>query len=145
MLHWTAMTALGYGFGRNRHYSSKSASAGIWIQKIALSLQVFSLPHIQPSNKEHPRPMPKVNRKFTIGMRRHLIACSIDMIERGVGLTKHHHSRLNSEANRIMDCEVLFDCDSPMEIKTSTKSKTLPELGDSALTTQLNLPSSLKY
>lgn len=52
-------------------------------------------------------------------MRRHLIACSIDLIERGVGLTEHHHPRLNSEANRIMGCEVLFDCNSPMEMKAS--------------------------
>lgn len=48
-----------------------------------------------------------------------MIACSIDLIEHGVGLTKHQHSRLNSEANRIMGCEVLFDCDSPMEMKAS--------------------------
>lgn len=52
-------------------------------------------------------------------MRRHLIACIIDLIDRGVGLTQHHHSRLNSEANRIMGCEVLFDCDSPLEMKAS--------------------------
>lgn len=63
--------------------------------------------------------MPKVNSNFTIWMRRRLIACSIDMIEHGDGLTEHHHSRLNSEANRIMGCEVLFDCDSPMEMKAS--------------------------
>ncbi|WP_347929196.1 hypothetical protein [Pseudomonas helvetica] len=63
--------------------------------------------------------MPRVNRNFKIWMKRHLIACSIDLIERGVGLTKHHHSRLNSEANRIMGCEVLFDCDSPMGAKAS--------------------------
>ncbi|WP_122285573.1 hypothetical protein [Pseudomonas syringae group genomosp. 3] len=63
--------------------------------------------------------MSKVNREFKVWMRRHLIAASIDLIERGVGLTKYHHSRLNSEANRIMGCEVLFDCDSPMEMKGS--------------------------
>jgi len=63
--------------------------------------------------------MPKVNPEFPIWMRRHLIACSIDMIEHGDGLTEHHHSRLNSEAHRIMGCEVLFDCDSPMEMKAS--------------------------
>ncbi len=63
--------------------------------------------------------MPKVNREFRIWMRQHLIACSIDMIEHGDGLSEHHHSRLDSEANRIMGCEVLFDCDSPMELKAS--------------------------
>ncbi|KWS77153.1 hypothetical protein AL051_08050 [Pseudomonas amygdali pv. dendropanacis] len=63
--------------------------------------------------------MSKVNRKFKIWMRRHLIVASIDLIEHGAGLTEHHHSRLNSEANRIMGCEVLFDCDSPMDMKGS--------------------------
>lgn len=47
-------------------------------------------------------------------MRRHLINRCIDLIESGEGLTKHHHSRLDSEATQIMGREVLFDCDSPM-------------------------------
>jgi hypothetical protein len=61
----------------------------------------------------------EVNRKFKIWMRRHLISACIDLIARGAGLTEFHHSRLDSEAHRIMGCEVLFDCDSPMEMKSS--------------------------
>ncbi|WPN73620.1 hypothetical protein [Pseudomonas germanica] len=88
--------------------------------------------------------MPKVNPEFTIWMRRHLIACSIDMIERGVGLTEHHHSRLNSEANRIMGCEVLFDCDSPMEMKVSHQEQEISRAWKFRLNNSIELAFKLK-
>ncbi len=107
MLHWTTKVALGTVRDDPCH-SSKPVFAASIAGTTTTNHRTKKIRH-----------MSKVNGKFTIWMRRHLIACSIDLIERGVGLTEHHHSRLNSEAHRIIGCEVLFDCDSPMEMKAS--------------------------
>lgn len=63
--------------------------------------------------------MSNLNKKFTIWMRRHLINSFIDLIRNDKLLSKYHHSQLNSEAVHILGCEVLFDCDSPMDMKGS--------------------------
>ena len=88
--------------------------------------------------------MSKVNCKYIIWMRRHLIACSIDLIEHGVGLTEHHHSRLNSEANRIMGCNVLFGCDSPLEMKASHYDQQIAKAWTFRLNKSIELAFKLK-
>lgn len=56
-----------------------------------------------------------MSSKFSIWMRRHLINRCIELTYSTEGLSKHHHSRLNSEADYIMGCEVSLDCDSPIK------------------------------
>lgn len=52
-------------------------------------------------------------------MRRHLINRSIDLTNSENGLTKHHHDRLNGDSLFIIGIDVLFDCDSPLDMKGS--------------------------
>ena len=56
-------------------------------------------------------------------MMRLLINRCIEHIDSTSGLTKHHHSRLDGEANHIMGCEVLLDCDSPLKDMTEPLEK----------------------
>lgn len=88
--------------------------------------------------------MPNVNQKFKIWMRRHLIVSSIDLIEHGDGLTENHHSRLNTEAKHIMGCEVLFDCDSPLDMKGSHDEQAIARHWRSRLNNSIELALKLK-
>lgn len=56
--------------------------------------------------------MSTLRKKFTIGMRRHLIAKSLVLIDSGIGMTRHKHSVLDSEASATMGCDVVPDSDS---------------------------------
>src|SRR6218665_384983 len=55
-----------------------------------------------------------MNSRFSVRMRRHLINCCLELVNSSEGLTKHHHSKLDSEAEHVMGRKVLLDCDSPM-------------------------------
>lgn len=88
--------------------------------------------------------MEKLNNKYKIWMRRHLINRCINLIESDEGLTKNHHSRLDSEAHHIMGCEVLIDCHSPMDMTGSFHEQKVAAAWRYRLNDSVNLALKMK-